>query len=60
MDDQLIAIYCLCDEVLKTLHHYEDSQRQMSDAEVITTAIAAALFFSGNLERARQALATPH
>lgn len=42
MDDQLIAIYCLCDEVLKTLHHYEDSQRQMSDAEVITTAIAAA------------------
>jgi hypothetical protein len=29
--------------MLKALHHYEDKQRQMSDAEVMTTAIAAVL-----------------
>ena len=53
MDDQIVAIYCLCDDVLKALDHYEDLQRQMSDAEVMTTAIVAALYFSGNWERAR-------
>jgi hypothetical protein len=39
--------------MLKGLHHYEDKQRQMSDAEVMTTSIVAALFFSGNLEKSR-------
>lgn len=53
MDDRIIAIYCLCDDLLKALHHREDPQRQMSDAEVMTTAIAAALFFRGNFETAR-------
>jgi hypothetical protein len=46
----------LCDDVLKALEHYEDPQRQMSDAEVMTTAIVAALHFSGNWERARELL----
>lgn len=59
MDDQITAIYCLCDDVLKTLDHYEDPQRQMSDAEVITTAVVAALHFGGNLERARLLLGKP-
>ncbi len=60
MDDQILAIYCLCDDVLKGLHHYEDPQRQMSDAEVMTTAIVAALYFGGNCERARLLLHSPH
>ena len=34
MDTQIIAIFCLCDDMLKSLHHDEDKQRQMSDAEV--------------------------
>ena len=59
MDGQITAIYCLCDDVLKALRHYEDPQRQMSDAEVMTTAIVAALYFAGNLERARALLAQP-
>ena len=54
MDDQIIAIYCLCDDVLKALDHYEDPQRQMSDAEVMTTAVVAALHFRGNWELARK------
>ena len=54
MDDQILAIYCLCDDVLSALDHDEDPQRQMSDAEVMTTAVVAALHFSGNWERARE------
>lgn len=53
MDGQLIAIYCLCDDLLKALGHVEDRQRRMSDAEVMTTALVAALHFGGNFERAR-------
>jgi Transposase DDE domain len=60
VDDQIVAIYCLCDDVLKTLHHPEDPQRSMSDAELMTTAIVAARYFGGNWESARQLLATPH
>ena len=39
MDTQLITIYCLCDDLLQALHHREDKQRAMSDAEVMTTAL---------------------
>lgn len=60
MDDKILAIYCLCDDLLKALRHREDPQCQMSDAEVMTTALVAALFFGGTYERARQLLATPH
>lgn len=53
MDTQIVAIYCICDDVLKSLNHYEDKQRQMSDAEVMTTSIVSAVFFSGNIEKSR-------
>jgi hypothetical protein len=60
MDEQIIATYCLCDDLLKALHHQEDPQRQMTDAEVMTTAFVAALFFRGNIERARIMLKEQH
>ena len=47
MDYQIILVYCLCDDLLKALGHKEDKQCQMSDAEVMTTALVAALFFGG-------------
>lgn len=53
MDFQIILVYCLCADFLKALHHPEDKQCQMSDAEVMTTALVAALYFGGNQERAR-------
>jgi hypothetical protein len=59
MDGQITAIYCLCDDMLKALPHSEDPQRQMTDAEVMTTAIVAALHFGGNVERARAWLSAP-
>jgi hypothetical protein len=53
MDSQIVAIFCICDDVLKGLHHHEDAQCKMSDAEVMTTSIVAAAFFGGNMERSR-------
>lgn len=53
MDSQIVVVYCICDDILKGLHHYEDQQRRMSDAEIMTTAIVAALYFGSNLEKAR-------
>ncbi len=48
MDTQIIVVYCLIDDMLKALHHYEDKQRQMSDAEIMKTAIVATMYFKGN------------
>jgi hypothetical protein len=56
MDDKIIAIFCLCDDLLKAMHHHEDRQCQMNDAEIMTTAFIAALFFRGNQESARTLL----
>lgn len=56
MDDQIIAVFCLIDDMLKALRHYEDKQCQMRDAEVMTTALVAMLHFRGNFELARHML----
>jgi Transposase DDE domain len=56
MDDKIIAIFCLCDDLLKAMHHQENCQCQMSDAEIMTTAFIASLFFRGNHESARAML----
>ena len=56
MDEKIIAIFCLCDDLLKSIHHRESPQCQMNDAEVMTTALVAALFFRGKHESARAML----
>jgi hypothetical protein len=54
MDTQIVVVFCLCDDMLKALRHREDSQCQMTDAEVMTTAIVAMLYFGGNFRLASQ------
>ena len=56
MDDKIIATFCLCDDLLKAMHHREDTQCQMNDAEIMTTACIASLYFRGNHESARAML----
>ena len=56
MDTEIIAYYCVCDDLLKAMNHVEDRQCQMSDAEVMTTAILAGRCFGGNIESARAML----
>ena len=56
MDTQIILVYCLCDDLLKAMHHQEDIQCRMSDAEVMTVALVAALYFRGNFALAGRML----
>ncbi len=56
MDTQIVRIFCLCDDLLKGLHHIKDRQSQLSDAEVMTAAIVAMLYFRGNFRMAGQFL----
>ncbi|KAA0266905.1 MAG: IS982 family transposase [Chloroflexi bacterium] len=56
MDTQIIVVFCLCADMLQSLHHVEDRQCQMSDAEVMTTAIVAMLYYKGNFCLASQYL----
>lgn len=53
MDAHIVTAYVLTDDLLKSLNHHEYVQCQMSDAEVLTTAIVAAMFFSGKMESSR-------
>lgn len=48
MDGQIIAGYCLTSAMLLALGHRDDSQCHRTDAEVMTIALVAALFFGGN------------
>ena len=41
MNNEIVAIYCLCDDIVQAMNHRGDVQRQMSDAEVMTTDIVA-------------------
>lgn len=56
MIDHTTALYCIVDDLLKAVGHADDCRREMSDAEVITTALVAAFNFGGNVERSRSFL----
>lgn len=56
MYDRTLAIYCFVDDLLKALRHAEDVRVELTDSEVITTALVAMLFYGGNFERARDFL----
>lgn len=56
MNLSIIFVYCLCDDLLKALRHWEDPQCQVSDAEILTSALVAALYFGGNLKLAHEFL----
>ncbi len=53
MLNETIAIYAIIDDLLKAIGHQDDCRRKMSDAEIMTTALVAALFFGGNQVLAR-------
>lgn len=51
--DKVIRIFCFIDDLLQGIGHKEDVRRKMSDSEVLTTAIVAALYFGGHQDNAR-------
>jgi hypothetical protein len=54
--DHTTIIYCIVDDLLKQSGHIEDVRCELSDAEVITTALIAARYFGGNVEHSRSFL----
>ena len=48
LQDKVIAIYCLVDDLLKEMNHNEHKNRNITDGQVITTALVSALYFHGN------------
>ena len=46
--DKTISIFCLIDDILKGINHVEDIRRQVSDSEIILTAIVSSTSFYGN------------
>mgnify|MGYP001613256985 CR=1 FL=1 len=51
-------VYTIIDDILLALRHQEDKRRELSDAELITTVITAAIYFGGTIEKARDCLKT--
>lgn len=51
--DKVVALYCVIDDLLKAIGHSEDCRVKVSDAEVITTAFVAMLYFGGHYDNAR-------
>jgi hypothetical protein len=52
MLNEIITVYAIIDDLLKAIGHSEDCRREMSDAEILTTVITAAIFFDGNQNKA--------
>jgi hypothetical protein len=53
MNDFTVAIYCFLDDYLQIAGKKAAAKRKLSDAEIITTALVGARYFSGNLVKAR-------
>ena len=49
MDIVIVAVFAIYADILRAMRHQDDNRAQMSYAEVMTTAIVATLYFSGNL-----------
>lgn len=52
MINKTITIYVFIDDLLINLAHKEPANRNMSDAEIITTVLVSAIYFSGHQEKA--------
>jgi hypothetical protein len=52
MLNEIITVYAIIDDLLKAIGHSEDCRKKMSDAEILTTVITAAIFFDGNQNKA--------
>lgn len=57
MCQSTIAIYCFLDDLLKASNQIEDKRQQINDAQVMTTALIAMLYFGGNYQKALSSIA---
>lgn len=53
MVNEIVTVFCICDDYLKSIDYKDDKQATMSTSEILTTAIVAAKFFGGNYAKSR-------
>jgi hypothetical protein len=53
MDENAIAIFCICDEVIRTVGLKDDPQQKMTNAEVMTFALISALHYQADYRTTR-------
>ncbi|MGH9857003.1 MAG: IS982 family transposase [Acidobacteriota bacterium] len=53
MDTQIVLVFCMSDDMFKAINHREDPQCRVCDAEIMTIAIVAALYYGGNYALSR-------
>lgn len=58
MVEEIITIFCICDDYLKSVRHEDDKQARMKTSEILTTAIVGAKFFGRNYQKSRIFLAS--
>ena len=59
MDNEILTIYCLCDDLLISVNHHDHPSCLMSSSEVMTVALTAVLHCGGNYALARYWLHKP-
>lgn len=50
---EIITIFCICDDYLKSIGEKDHHQAQMTTSEILTTAIVASKYFGGNYTKSR-------
>jgi len=58
MEDQIVTIFCLCDDYIRDLGHEDFCNVKWSTTEVMTCWVTAMKFWYGNIDRARHYLIT--
>lgn len=53
MQHAIVTFYCVCDDLLRAMHHQDDPQAKLSNAAVMTVPLVACAFCGGKVERAR-------
>ncbi len=53
MNEQAIAIFCICDEIVKSFRCLEDSQHKMTTSEVMAFALISAMYYRSDYRTER-------
>ena len=53
MNEQAIAIFCICDEIVKSYGFYENPANKMTTVEVMTFAIISGLHYRADYRTTR-------
>ena len=56
MKDQIVTIFCLCDDYIREIGHKDFCNVKWTTAEIMTCWVTAMRFWYGNIDRARKYL----